>query len=141
MPPPQQFGGRALDVRGTHGIQGDRRAGIAFASQRGLVEDVHFLTAGTLDLLVDAGDFGEALEVAAGLVDPLEAHDDVLSLCVVRAAQARIHAMQGEPAQQPPPLTGSNRPLVVRAGSLSRALGRPPSRAPASGSATVRPRC
>ena len=88
-------------LRGTHGIQGDRAWGIAFRkpARAGGGRTQLPLTARTLHLLVDAGDFGEALEVTAGPVDPLEAHDDVLSLCVVRAAPARFGAMQGEPAQ------------------------------------------
>jgi class 3 adenylate cyclase/tetratricopeptide (TPR) repeat protein len=75
------------------------REGVAFAKQRGLVEYETFIMAGTLDNLIDVGKLDEALEVAAGLAEPFEAADDVVSLAAVRAAETRIHAMRGKADQ------------------------------------------
>jgi class 3 adenylate cyclase/tetratricopeptide (TPR) repeat protein len=75
------------------------RAGIAFAQARGLAAIVDFSTASTLDLLVDAGECQEAIEVGAGLAERLETGVDVLVLVCIRAAQARILALRGQAAQ------------------------------------------
>jgi class 3 adenylate cyclase/tetratricopeptide (TPR) repeat protein len=75
------------------------QTGIGFAQARGLAEMVDGMKPGTLDTLIDRGEFNEALEVAAGLVERLEAGEDVWDLVVVRAAQTRILAIRGQAAQ------------------------------------------
>src|SRR5204863_535401 len=49
-----------------------------------------------LEPLVPSPEFEEALELAPGIAERLEAREDVWSLLVVRAAQARILALQGQ---------------------------------------------
>jgi class 3 adenylate cyclase/tetratricopeptide (TPR) repeat protein len=71
-------------------------SGIAFAEQRGLTDGINVMMAGRLDLLVDAGEFDEALRVAGPLVELFETEHAVEDLIVVRSAQARIFAMRGE---------------------------------------------
>jgi hypothetical protein len=53
------------------------RAGIGFAQARGLAEMVDIITTSTLGPLIDGGEFDDALEVAAGLVERLETSEDV----------------------------------------------------------------
>jgi hypothetical protein len=57
------------------------------------------LTSSTLDVLLDSGEQGEALAVAVELASRLEAIGDVWDLVSVRAAQARVLAIQGEGAK------------------------------------------
>jgi class 3 adenylate cyclase/tetratricopeptide (TPR) repeat protein len=75
-----------------------QRAGIAFAQVRGLAEMVNFMVANTVEALVDSGELDVALEIAAALAEGLE-NEDVMSLVLVRATQARILALRGQAAQ------------------------------------------
>ncbi len=75
------------------------REGIGFARARGLAEVADFTTAGMLYALIDTGELDEALEVAGPLAERLEANEFGMDLASVRAAQARILAVRGQPAQ------------------------------------------
>ncbi len=72
------------------------RDGIDFAQARGLTEMVDHLTASMLDTLFDAGEHEEALEVAAGIIERLEATREVWALIGIRAVQVRIFALRGQ---------------------------------------------
>jgi hypothetical protein len=57
---------------------------------------IDVLTGSTLDALVGAGRFDEALEVAAEMVPRLEASGDMWDLIGLRAARARVCAVRGQ---------------------------------------------
>jgi class 3 adenylate cyclase/tetratricopeptide (TPR) repeat protein len=70
------------------------RAGISYASARGIKTLVDWMTAGTIDCLVDLGEFGEALE----RIDELEARTDeenVVNLWHTRVPRARVATLCG----------------------------------------------
>jgi class 3 adenylate cyclase/tetratricopeptide (TPR) repeat protein len=71
------------------------RAGIDFARTRGLIAVLDFLLAGSLDLLVDAGEFDEALEIADDMAPRMEAKGDVVELVGLRAAEVRVSSLRG----------------------------------------------
>lgn len=73
------------------------RAGIAYASARGMTEAVDWATASALPPLVDAGQLDEALGVATTLAERLQ--DSQATLVEVRHVQARIHTLRGHAAQ------------------------------------------
>ena len=70
-------------------------AGIAFARSRGLTGSVDAITAGTLDLLIDAAQLDPALNLAGALAERFETNGDRWDLIVVRAAQTRILVLRG----------------------------------------------
>jgi class 3 adenylate cyclase/tetratricopeptide (TPR) repeat protein len=72
------------------------RAGVDFARTRGLIEVLDFILAGALDLLVDAGEFDEALAIADDMAPRKEAKGDVVDLVVLRAAQVRVSSLRGQ---------------------------------------------
>ncbi len=73
--------------------------GIAFSKARGLADMLDYTMADTLDGLVDAGTFDEALEVAAGLAERFEASRDLYDLLLIRSVRARIWALRGQGAE------------------------------------------
>ncbi len=79
------------------------RAGIAFAQPRGLTGIVDVLTTGLLDGLVDAGEHGQALELAdelsSQLAAQLETGGNTLGLAEVRATQALILTFRGQASE------------------------------------------
>jgi class 3 adenylate cyclase/tetratricopeptide (TPR) repeat protein len=75
------------------------REGIAYARARGLTEILLTLTTGTIDVLVDLGEFDEALEVAREVTPRLEASGDVADRRLVTAVQARILVLRGQAVQ------------------------------------------
>ena len=75
------------------------REGIAYAETRGLTEMLQTLTTGTIDVLVDMGEFDKALRVATELTPRLEASGDLSDLKLVIAVQARILVIRGEAAE------------------------------------------
>ena len=70
------------------------QTGVAYASTRGLAEMAATTNASTLAPLIDAGQFDEALTLAAALAEHLQ--DDQTTLAEVRCAQARIHTLRGQ---------------------------------------------
>ena len=66
---------------------------------RGLTEMLQTLTTGTIDVLVDMGEFDKALRVATELTPRLEASGDLSDLKLVIAVQARILVIRGEAAE------------------------------------------
>jgi class 3 adenylate cyclase/tetratricopeptide (TPR) repeat protein len=73
-------------------------AGIAFANARGLTEAADVILTSTLDPLIDAGGLDQALDIAAGLAERLEA-DDMLDLTALRAAEIRVVVLRGQAAR------------------------------------------
>ena len=71
-------------------------SGITFAKARGLAQMVSTLTANTLDVLIDAGDFDRSLEAANDLAELLEETGDVFNLIGARGSRARIMTMRGD---------------------------------------------
>ena len=72
------------------------RAGIAFSRVRGLIEMVDFLTANTVEVLVETGEHEQALTLAAELGVQAEASGDTLGLTMVRKLQALILTLRGQ---------------------------------------------
>ncbi|MDX6523470.1 MAG: hypothetical protein QOI17_983 [Gaiellales bacterium] len=73
------------------------RAGMAYGAARGLTEIADIATASTLSLLFDTGQHDEALTLAGTLTERV--NDDQITLCEVRAVEARIYALRGEATQ------------------------------------------
>jgi class 3 adenylate cyclase/tetratricopeptide (TPR) repeat protein len=72
------------------------RAGVDIARTRGLMGVLDFLIAGNLDVLIDVGEFDEALAIADDMAPRKEAKGDVVDLVVLRAAQARVSSLRGQ---------------------------------------------
>ena len=75
------------------------RAGIEFAQARGLTEMVDFMTASTVERLVESGQHEQALTIAAEIATRLEAGGRVLDLASVRSSQTRILHLRGQAGQ------------------------------------------
>ena len=73
------------------------RAGIAYATPRGLTDMTDFTASSSVTLLVDSGQHDELLETAARLANSFETSGDVSNLTEVRAVQTRIHTLRGHP--------------------------------------------
>jgi tetratricopeptide (TPR) repeat protein len=103
------FRGVARSFLGDPGGLQDQREAIELATQAGQGIEVALLHnnlgvalcafEGPLDALLDAGEFDEALEVAAALAQHPEAGEDVLLLVFIRAVQARILTLRGQAEQ------------------------------------------
>jgi ATP/maltotriose-dependent transcriptional regulator MalT len=75
------------------------RAGIAFAQARGLTESADVLMANTLGVLVETGEYEQALALASELAARYEASGNVLDLTMTRAEQATVLTLRGQAAQ------------------------------------------
>ena len=105
--------------------------GIAYAEARGLTDVTDVLTGSTLDAVVEAGGFDEALEVAAKMTPRLEASGSAFDLIGLRATRARICALRGQSDRVAesldwlePAARGTEDPQLVVAGLGSAALVR-----------------
>ncbi len=73
------------------------RAGIAYASPRGLTSLTSLMKASSLSLLFDTGGHNEALDLAVDLAAQFEAAGNMGDLTEVRAIQTRILTLRGQP--------------------------------------------
>jgi class 3 adenylate cyclase/tetratricopeptide (TPR) repeat protein len=78
------------------------RAGITFAHARGLSEAEALTTASTQDVLIDLGEFDDALRIATELASRSDTGGDVLGLISARSIQARVLAIRGQAARVAP---------------------------------------
>ena len=92
----QNLGVSLLNVEGPVAALEVMRAGIVFAQARGLNDAGDNLIVSTLDALTEVGELDQALELAADHAGRLESQD-VPAFGVVRAAEARIWALRGQP--------------------------------------------
>jgi class 3 adenylate cyclase/tetratricopeptide (TPR) repeat protein len=72
----------------------ENRAGIAYAKARGITSLVEWMTAGTLDCLVDLGELEQALEIV-GELEARTFDDNVVGLWHARIPRARIATLRG----------------------------------------------
>ena len=72
------------------------RAGVDFARARGLIGVLDFLLAGSLDLLIDVGEFDEALAIADDMAPGKEETGELVDLVELRAAQVRVSSLRGQ---------------------------------------------
>ncbi len=100
------------------------REGIAFSRSRGLAEFAEDLTGSTLDVLVDQGEFGDVLELAAA-ISARVGEEDLWHLFDARAAMVRVLALQGRASQALDSLgwIESNLSVDMGADTLSIGLG------------------
>jgi class 3 adenylate cyclase/tetratricopeptide (TPR) repeat protein/predicted transcriptional regulator len=73
------------------------RAGISYATPRGLASVIEGLRARSLSLLFDIGQHDELLDAATRLAGQSEATGDMVDLVEVRGVQTRIHTLRGQP--------------------------------------------
>ena len=71
------------------------RAGVALARARGFTRVLDFLLPNIVSVLIDAGEFDEALEIADDTAPRLEGSGDVGALSELRAAQVWVLSLRG----------------------------------------------
>ncbi len=87
-------------VEGPAACLEEYRDGIAFAGARGLTEMHDGMMAGSVDVLVDAGELDEAIALAEEIDGHLEAAGDVFNLADSRSGWTRAVTLRGQAAQR-----------------------------------------
>jgi class 3 adenylate cyclase/tetratricopeptide (TPR) repeat protein len=98
------LGDALLPVEGPAGVLATYREGIEFARRRGIGELAAAMAAGSLDRLIEVGEWDRALADAEAMADRAEAEGNVFELLLLRRAQVRVLVGRGQ--------TGPARPLA-----------------------------
>jgi class 3 adenylate cyclase/tetratricopeptide (TPR) repeat protein len=98
------LGDALLPVEGPASVLATYRQGIEFARRRGIGELAAAMAAGSLDRLIEVGEWDRALADAEAMADRAEAEGNVSELLLLRRAQVRVLVGRGQ--------TGPARPLA-----------------------------
>ena len=98
------LGDALLPVEGPASVLATYRQGIEFARRRGIGELAAAMVAGSLDRLIEVGEWDRALADAEAMADRAEAEGNVSELLLLRRAQVRVLVGRGQ--------TGPARPLA-----------------------------
>jgi len=120
------LGDALLPVEGPAGVLTTYREGIRFARRRGIGELAAAMAAGSLDRLIEVGEWDRALADAEALADQAEAEGNVSELLLLRRAQVRVLLAAARPVRPGRSPTGWWRRHGSRVGPRRSSAPSPP---------------
>ena len=120
------LGDALLPVEGPAGVLTTYREGIRFARRRGIGELAAAMAAGSLDRLIEVGEWDRALADAEALADRAEAEGNVSELLLLRRAQVRVLLAAARPVRPGRSPTGWWRRHGSRVGPRRSSAPSPP---------------